>query len=113
MMSLHAVPGSGVPILNLGLGTNGNGAGVAGCEISAFSVLNIATELGAGGNSPIRIQPASSFGGQSFFSFEQDPTNGNPFVQMTSQAETAAGARRRHSLGLGNISHKLSDSRPA
>jgi hypothetical protein len=72
----------GTIILNLGLGTNGLGAGVAGTEIAAFTTLSIATE----NNSPIRLQPASGSGGQAFFSFEQDGSggpNGPPVLRIT------------------------------
>jgi hypothetical protein len=82
MMALRQNAG-GVTILGLGLGTDGNGAGVAAAEISAPAELNIATELGAGGQSPIHLQPAGLFGsGQSFFEFSQ-AADGTPYVILS------------------------------
>lgn len=76
---LLIAPGAGVSIFTMGLGTNAVGAGVAGNEISAFGLINIATET-VTGQAPISIQPASTFGGQSFWSFGQDNVTGLPYL---------------------------------
>jgi hypothetical protein len=78
MATLRANAG-GVVILTIGGGSNGSGAGMAAAEISAFAEMNLATE---GNNAPINIQPASSFGGQAFWGFLQDPGTGLPGVQI-------------------------------
>ena len=84
---LKHLPG-GVVNLELGLGGNGVGGGVAGVEISApGSLISIATE---GANSPIQLQPASSFGGQSLISFAQNPADGQAVLALTSQSDTPA-----------------------
>jgi hypothetical protein len=81
MASLRA-NGGGVVILGLGGGNNGSGGGVAGAEVSAFSQLSIATEIGGTPQSDIVIQPASTFGGQSGYRFQQNLSDGTPSIEI-------------------------------